>query len=198
MRPVQLVFTDIGLHRRPFGRARTGATATVAVLLAITLLAAGCMAWQCWQTQRELTGARDVLDTLRREKTQGAAQAEPATRVRVPQQREAWAQIAGQLNTPWRALLDALETVTPENVALVSIEPDARQASVRLEVEARELDTLLRYATGMNGVGLFEEVMLIRHAVNEQDRNRPLRLNLDVRLKSRGPQAALVADGGWR
>ena len=92
--------------------------------------------------------------------------------------------MARQLNTPWSALLDALEASLPDDVALVAIEPDAGQGSVRLQVEAKALDTLLAYARELRSIPLFADVNLVKHETNEQDGNRPMRLSLNIRLRA--------------
>lgn len=97
----------------------------------------------------------------------------------------AWNRMVRQLNTPWSALLDALESATPEDVAVVAIEPDARQGTIRLLVEARTLDMLLVYAGTLRALEQFDSVNLVKHETNDQDQNRPLRLSLDIRFKDR-------------
>jgi Tfp pilus assembly protein PilN len=106
-------------------------------------------------------------------------------------QRARWSRLARQLNTPWSALLDALESSLPDGVALVSIEPDAAQGSVRLQVEAKTLDALLAYAASLNAVHPFQSVALVKHETNEQDPTRPLRLSLEAKLN--GQVASLAA-----
>ena len=101
------------------------------------------------------------------------------------QQTRDWNQIARQLDTPWPAILDALESSTPETVALVAIEPDPLHGSVRLQVEAKTLDALLGYAQSLKTTAPFQEVVLLKHETNEQDATRPMRLSLDARLEPR-------------
>ena len=100
------------------------------------------------------------------------------------QRLRAWNTVARQLNTPWSTLLDTLESVTPADVALVSVEPDAAQAAVRLQAEARSLQALLAYEQSLRAAPLFREVALIRHETNESDPVRPVRLHLVLRMQA--------------
>jgi hypothetical protein len=51
-------------------------------------------------------------------------------------------------------------------------------------VEAKTLDSLLAYAGALKSIELFENIVLIKHETNDQDKARPLRLSLDIRLKA--------------
>jgi Tfp pilus assembly protein PilN len=106
------------------------------------------------------------------------------------QQRRVLDQITRQLNTPWSQLLDALESSLPDDVALVSIEPDGSAGKVRLQSEARSLDTLVGYAASLRNVPMFTGVALLKHETNDQDPNRPLRLMMELELganRTEGP-----------
>jgi hypothetical protein len=65
----------------------------------------------------------------------------------------------------------------------VAIEPDPQHGSIRLQVEAKTLDTLLGYAQALKATAPFQEVVLLKHETNEQDATRPVRLSVDARLK---------------
>ncbi|ROZ79743.1 PilN domain-containing protein [Ramlibacter sp. WS9] len=187
MKPVRLQFEAPAatLRQQFFGHvpSPSGAVALVALIAAMAWGAA--VAWQAWKTDDELAQVRASLAAVQRQKGQRVDRAADAARPQLTaQQRQAWSLVARQLNTPWAALLDTLEANTPDNVALVSIEPDARVGSVRLQVEAKTLDTLLAYAKELGTLPLFENVALIKHETNDQDSNKPMRLSLDLRLKA--------------
>jgi Tfp pilus assembly protein PilN len=88
-----------------------------------------------------------------------------------------------QLNTPWQDLFNQLERDTPKEVALISIEPDARRASIRLQAEAKTLDTLLAYAASLQQRGVLGRLTYSKHETNEQDSNKPVRLSVDIELR---------------
>ena len=186
MKPVRLHFeaTHAGWRQHLLGRDASpwGLAAIVVLLGALTACAA--LTLQAWTAQQKLADARDALAAVQRQAGRGSTVAAPGTPSMSPQQRQAWNQVTRQLNTPWTALLDALEASQPDDVALVSIEPDARQGTVRLQAEARSLDTLLAFARQLGTAPLFETVALVKHETNEQDGNRPVRLSLDIRLRA--------------
>ena len=86
-----------------------------------------------------------------------------------------------QLNLPWRGLHDAIQAATPAGIALLALEPDARKRGVRITAEARNSDEMFAYVAQLQQVDWFGSVLLARHEINEQDPNRPIRFQVDVR-----------------
>lgn len=182
MKPVRLRFETSPPGLRASLLGREGGTAGYAALSVLGLAIAALIAtgWQMAATRQESAVAQAELQALGRRQPAPAAQPKPLLSL---EERRAWNQVVRQLNTPWASLLAALEAVTPEDVALVSIEPDARQASVRLQAEAKSLDALLAYAQALKGAEPFAEVTPVKHETNEQDPNRPVRLTMNLRLR---------------
>ena len=89
-----------------------------------------------------------------------------------------------QLNLPWRALHDAVQAGTPATIALLALEPDARRSTVRITAEAKSSDDMIAYVEQLQAIDWFGEVSLVRHEVNEQDPNRPIRFQIDARWKA--------------
>jgi Tfp pilus assembly protein PilN len=88
-----------------------------------------------------------------------------------------------QLNTPWQDLFDQLEKATPADIALLSIEPDAKRATIRLVAEAKRLETLLAYASALQQQGVFGRLTYSKHETNDQDSNKPVRLSFELDLR---------------
>lgn len=89
-----------------------------------------------------------------------------------------------QLNLPWKNLFEDLETMTPVDVALISIEPDGARSSVKLVAEAKTLATLLDYTSKLQQNGVFGRLTYSKHETNEQDTNKPVRLSFELELRS--------------
>lgn len=102
-----------------------------------------------------------------------------------PGQADAINAVVLQLNLPWRELRDAVQEATPANVALLALEPDAKKRTVRITAEARTSEDMIGYVERMKSQELFVGVVLVRHEVNEQDPNRPLRFQLDAQWEQR-------------
>ncbi|HEU4622755.1 MAG TPA: PilN domain-containing protein [Burkholderiaceae bacterium] len=86
------------------------------------------------------------------------------------------------LNVPWSQVFDALETATPQDVALVAVEPDAQRYAIRLLVEAKSTDALFVYLNALDEHPAFERVALAKHDTQEQDPLKPVRFSIDVPL----------------
>lgn len=182
MKPVVLDFSNPGAAWR---RALLGLSPSPWPLLVLAGCA-GCLGLALWNgihTRQRLVAAQDSLQQWQQVQRRPARIGESRPALSAAQA-AAWNQLARQLDTPWPRLLDALEQSTPEDTALVAIEPDARRGGIRLQAESRTLDALLLYASTLKAAGPFDDVVLVKHETNEQDVARPVRLSLDVRLKS--------------
>ena len=85
-----------------------------------------------------------------------------------------------QLNLPWRDLLDALESATPSNIALLSIEPESKKLIVKGMAEAKTSREMIDYIEMLKKQNFFRAVILIKHEINEQDSNRPYRFQFEA------------------
>jgi Tfp pilus assembly protein PilN len=85
-----------------------------------------------------------------------------------------------ELNLPWKELFSALESYNQNDVAVLSIEPDAQQGLVRINAEAKSLDSLLAYIAYLQKVSLFQDVALLNHQIQEQDPQKPVRFMLQA------------------
>lgn len=156
-----------------------------AVLLC--LVAFACMADALWRlgsaqarqesAERALAQARDLL-ALRTPPAPAQARVElPAARV------EAVNRAIGRLNLPWSRLFAALEATRGESIALVAVEPEAGKRTLKLAGEARSAADMLAYVDRLAGEGSFTRVTLVKHQVNEQDANKPLRFQIEAGWK---------------
>lgn len=89
-----------------------------------------------------------------------------------------------QLNLPWRALHDAVQSSASPNVALLAVEPDAKKNNLRITAEAKGSDDMLAYVDALKAQDWFGAVSLVRHEINEQDPNRPIRFQVDAGWKA--------------
>ena len=103
----------------------------------------------------------------------------PAPKIAIaPAQANAVNAAVAQLNLPWRDLAAALGEATPESIALLALEPDAKRRTVRISAEARSSDDMLAYVARLQAEEWFSSVVLTRHEVMQQDPNRPLRFQI--------------------
>jgi hypothetical protein len=160
--------------------------ALTTALLATGAIALTMVTWLSWEAQQRMRATEDAIARLQQKSDTRSrrAAADAAAPLLGDQQRRDWNRVVRQLNTPWSAILDALETSLQESVALVAIEPDAVHGSVRMQVEARTLDAALVYASILGTTEPFDGVDLVKHETNEQDATRPMRLSMDAKLRS--------------
>jgi Tfp pilus assembly protein PilN len=177
-----------------------------AILVALVLCAAIIgHVFTTLRTQDEITQLQTQIAALQNKTTQlvpatGApskAQARKATSelATTEDQRRGLNTVIRQLNTPWQDLFDQLEKTTPPDIALISIEPDAKRATIRLVAEAKRLETLLTYASDLQQQGVLGRLTYSKHETNDQDNNKPVRLSfeLDMRMPQRLAANAQVA-----
>lgn len=91
-----------------------------------------------------------------------------------------------QLNLPWRDLLDAIETATTANVALLSIEPDSKKQVVKGMAETKTSSDMIFYIEKLKKQNFFSAVVLTKHEINDQDVNRPYRFQFEVQWSAEG------------
>ncbi len=88
-----------------------------------------------------------------------------------------------QLNLPWTELFAALEAAQSPAIALVALEPDAKKRSVVVQAEAKTSQQMIAFAERLKQTPLFEEAILAKHEIREQDPNRPYRFTVELRWR---------------
>lgn len=197
MKPVRLHFETFetpvskALARRWLVDARS-ASRWQRWLLALTLGIAGLtclvLAQRLWSLQTELAQATGALQSLTTASATTLRSDDSVSRPTLSAgERTAWARLASALNTPWNSVFDTLERAIPADVALISIEPDATNSSLRLEAEAPTLDALLRGVQALGADESVARVALVKHETQDQHPSRPVRLQMDVGLHRTAP-----------
>ena len=162
------------------------------VLLALGAVGIGYVLWQHAQLQK-------TLQTIEEKQQRDQARLQSRAEVKAPivestldaQQAKMVNLAIKQLNLPWRDLLQTLEQATPKEIALLTLDPDAKNRTLRVQAESKNSLDMTAYLKKLRQAGLFESVILTRHEVNEQDSNRPLRFQFEARWQ----QAQLGQNG---
>jgi Tfp pilus assembly protein PilN len=178
MKKVRIDFAPPSLARELFRTSRPAWA--VALMLAVAGAALAFAHAGLQRHQRELA----QLQSQSRVRAQAPAPSAVAVRTPVPEAQASAVNAAVlQLNLPWRALHDAVQAGTPANIALLSLEPDARKNRVRITAEAKSSDDMIAYVEQLQKGEWFSAVSLARHEINEQDPNRPIRFQLDAQWR---------------
>ncbi|WP_028100354.1 hypothetical protein [Pseudoduganella violaceinigra] len=90
-----------------------------------------------------------------------------------------------QLNLPWRQLQDAVAAANLPTVALLALDPDPRKQILKITAEAKNSDDMVGYIEQLKQQEFFTGAALLRHEVNDQDPNRPLRFQVEVQWRAR-------------
>lgn len=85
-----------------------------------------------------------------------------------------------QLNLPWAEFLSAIEQNLSGNVALLGIEPNAEKQTVRIEGEAKTAEDMIDFVEQLGQDRFFQTASLLRHQINDSDRNRPYRFTMEA------------------
>lgn len=87
-------------------------------------------------------------------------------------------QVVQELSQPWDRLFRAVETVGNKDVALLTIEPDAKKRLLQISGEARNLAAMLAYVRLLEQQTALTDVYLQNHHIQQQDADKPVRFSL--------------------
>lgn len=181
MKTMHIDFAPRSLRRTLFHLHPAALAAGLVGLVLCT--SAALTGWQLLQQQHE---REHQLEHARARQAALSAAPAPVAKVAIPEAQAAFINAAiMQLNLPWRELQDAVAAATPQNVALLALEPDARKHVLKLTAEARSSDDMVGYIEQLKEQELFSSVVLTRHEINDQDPNRPLRFQIEAEWRAR-------------
>lgn len=86
--------------------------------------------------------------------------------------------ISVEMNLPWEGLFGTLEGIGLEDVALLSLAPDARKGKLRIAAEARDLEAMLEFHRRLEQSPVLSDVSLLNHEVLAEVPERPVRFEL--------------------
>lgn len=171
MKPIRIDFAPPSL-KRTLLRTRPG-TWAVGVIGALLCLSGGIQATRLWE--RIESNKAELREMASKRAKDDAAKPAPKKFTIAESHAASLNAATLQLNIPWRDVLNALEEATPSDIALLSIEPDAKKRLVKGSAEAKTSDAMIAYVEMLKQQPFFYEVVLTKHEVNVQDANRPIR-----------------------
>lgn len=133
---------------------------------------------------------RDTRLTLERlQASQQLLASEPPAKVRpknLDEDLKAAEAVVRQLALPWGAMVQAVESAASPDVALLQMQPEARERQLRLTAEARSEKAMLKYLRRLEAARSLAGVHLASHQVVLEDPQRPIRFTVLARLKEPG------------
>lgn len=174
MRPARIEMDFIPPSRKPGGAA--------VLLLVVGLAAASWVTWDYQQSVDRVAGLSLRLAQVTGTRTAGSRGA----RDRVVAEAQ---KVALELQTPWTAMLDDLETATAAtkgDVSLLTVEPDRVRQKLKLTAEARSLPAALQYVQRLQKNPALHDALLESHQVRTDVAERPVRVQIvaDWRITS--------------
>jgi hypothetical protein len=86
-----------------------------------------------------------------------------------------------QLTTPWEDLLASVEQAATADVAVLALEQDAAQSSLKLMAEARNPEAMLDYLRRISASRTLRGATLETHKVDLQQPGQPVRFSITAR-----------------
>ena len=185
--------TLLGRRGTPLQRVALLAMALIVLVFSVVV------GWELWGIQlqeRDLTVKREALQfhdisvshnsaaMERRPMLQPKAAEDWSARSLSDDQKRIVNGAINQLNVPWHDLFVQLDRFTPKDVGLLSVEPDGPRGVIKIQAEAKSLDALLAYASGLQFQNVLGQLTYSKHETNEQDPNKPIRLAFELALRA--------------
>lgn len=151
--------------------------------LAVLFVAALALAAGAVELASALTTHSRLADTLAAVDSRRDSMAAGPSRTAAPDpkalaQARAVRQVSQSLMTPWGDLLESLESVPVQSVAVLSIEPSVSKRSIRITAEARSAKDMLAYLGALQREPRLAAVVLASHQVQPQAPGAPVRFQV--------------------
>lgn len=91
--------------------------------------------------------------------------------------------VVRQLALPWAAMIHAVEGAASTDVAVLQMEPDARERRLRLTAEARNEEAMLEYLRRLGGEKGLSDTHLASHQVVTEDPRRPIQFTVLAKFR---------------
>ena len=85
-----------------------------------------------------------------------------------------------KLNLPWDDLFVILEEAKGENIALLGVEPNAKDSKVKLTGEAKDFKSMFDYVRALRAQPVLTNVYLLDHKIDDQNPDKPVRFTLEA------------------
>jgi len=90
-------------------------------------------------------------------------------------------QIINRLSIPWDTFFAGIESVTRQNVAILSFEPDVQTGLLTIQGEAKDYAAVLTLVARLRTTKPFSEVFLLHHEIKRDDPQHPVGFTMSMR-----------------
>lgn len=92
-----------------------------------------------------------------------------------------------QLTAPWEDLLGAVESAATGDVAVLSLQQDAAQSSLKFVAEARNAPAMLEYLRRLGKDRRIASATIESHRIDQQQPEQPVRFSVTARYAAQQP-----------
>jgi hypothetical protein len=82
--------------------------------------------------------------------------------------------VLDQINLPWETLFDSIESAATEQIALLSLQPNVANQTLRISGEAKNMSELLDFVEALERELVFENVHLLNYKIKQDNPHRPI------------------------
>ncbi|HEY3077858.1 MAG TPA: PilN domain-containing protein [Burkholderiales bacterium] len=141
------------------------------VLLAVALGVTGDMAFTFTQLDRAVKSNEALVARAQPRKAVQSVSNEELALARDTVER---------LGLPWSKLFAALEAAANDQVALLAIEPDTKNGTVKITGDSKDYLAALGYVLNLSQADALSNVQLVRHEVKQNDPQRPVAFSISA------------------
>lgn len=87
-------------------------------------------------------------------------------------------EVLQKINLPWEALFDSLEYAVSKEIALLSVQPNVANRTIRITGEARNLAALTDFVEVIEREEVFENAYVLNYKVKQENPYRPIAFSL--------------------
>ncbi len=150
-------------------------------LLAVALAVAGGMVFRYRDAHRELAALEAAQGLLNADRRPRAA---PASKERLDEEAKSIDAAVRQLTLPWAQMIEAVEAAATADVAILQMQPEAQQRTLRLTAAAKNREAMLKYVRRLGEARALSGVHLVSHQVQVEDPSRPIQFGVQASLKA--------------
>jgi len=147
-------------------RQRRWLRAAGLVLLAVVTLVEGARVYSAWQRYRDVQAEQLRVEQAAREARRAAEAPEPEASKDL---HRAEADMRRRLSIPWGRLFAALDGSVDQDVALLSMDPDAAAGTVVMVAEARTAEAAAGFVKRLRETAVFREIYISENSTHGKD-----------------------------
>jgi hypothetical protein len=159
-----------------FSRSRSAPRWLAPLLLAVALAFAADVGFSFVSTMRHISKSEKALARMEPRSYKAARKAPPEE---IAAARETMQRLA----TPWDKLFAALESAASDQVALLSIQPDAKAGTVIISGDSKDYLAVLTYVLNLSRDQSLSHVQLARHEVKQNDPQKTVAFSVSAGWK---------------